>query len=122
MTVTARPPERPATDLRDPAVRESYEVRARIMKALAHPTRLFLVAELSRGPRCVCALTEMAGVSMATVSKHLSLLKNAGLVVNERRGMEIHYSLCVPCVPRFFDCVEAVLASRRSRTDRHPAG
>jgi len=47
------------------------EARARIIKALGHPTRLFLVEELSRGERCVCELTEMVGSDMSTVSKHL---------------------------------------------------
>ena len=55
-----------------------FEARARIMKALAHPTRLFLADELSKGERCVCELTEMVGADVSTVSKHLAILKNAG--------------------------------------------
>jgi DNA-binding transcriptional ArsR family regulator len=62
--------------------RANMEARARIMKALAHPSRLFIVDELSRGERCVCELTEMIGADVSTVSKHLALLKNAGIVLD----------------------------------------
>jgi ArsR family transcriptional regulator len=85
------------------------EERAKVMKALAHPSRLFIVDELSRGERCVCELTEMIGADVSTVSKHLTLLKQAGVVINERRGQQIFYRLRVPCILNFFGCVEAVI-------------
>ena len=86
-----------------------YRNRAAILKALAHPTRMFLVEELSRGERCVCDLTAMVGADVSTVSKHLALLKHTGLVRDEKRGTQVFYSLRVPCVLNFFGCVEAVL-------------
>ena len=54
--------------------------QARVIKALAHPTRLFFVEELCREERCVCELAEMVGSDMSTVSKHLALLRQAGIV------------------------------------------
>ena len=86
-----------------------YEARARIIKALAHPTRLFLVDELSRGERCVCELTEMVGADMSTVSKHLTVLRSAGIVEDEKRGSQVFYTIRCPCVLKFFECVETVL-------------
>jgi ArsR family transcriptional regulator len=86
------------------------EARAKVMKALAHPSRLFIVDELSRGERCVCDLTEMIGADVSTVSKHLALLKRAGVVLDEKRGQQVFYRLRVPCILNFFGCVEAVLA------------
>ena len=87
-----------------------YEARARIIKAMAHPTRLFIVDELARsGERCVCELTEMVGVDMSTVSRHLAMLKNAGIVEDDKRGTAVYYRLRCPCVTAFFDCVETVL-------------
>jgi ArsR family transcriptional regulator len=85
-----------------------YQNQARVLKALAHPTRLFIVEELSRGERRVCELTDMIGVEMPTVSRHLSQLKHAGLVADEKRGAQVFYRLRVPCVLNFFKCVEAV--------------
>ena len=87
-----------------------YASRVRILKALAHPTRLFLVEELSAGERCVSELTERVGDDISTVSKHLALLRDAGVVSSERRGQQIFYALRVPCVLEIFGCVEGVLA------------
>ena len=81
-----------------------YEARAKIIKAMAHPTRLFIVDELARnGERCVCELTEMVGVDMSTVSRHLAMLKGAGIVEDEHRGAQVYYRLRVRCVLNFFE-------------------
>jgi ArsR family transcriptional regulator len=85
-----------------------YKAQARIIKALAHPTRLFIVDELSRGERCVCELTDLIGVEMPTVSRHLSVLRNVGILEDEKRGSQVFYRLQVPCVLNFFKCVKAV--------------
>jgi DNA-binding transcriptional ArsR family regulator len=89
--------------------RSRYEARAHVLKALAHPTRLFIVDELARGERCVCELTAMVGADISTVSRHLSLLKGAGIVSDQKRGAQVFYRLRVPCALKFFDCVEAVM-------------
>jgi ArsR family transcriptional regulator len=92
-------------------VQSEYKAKARIIKALAHPSRLFIVDELSRGERCVAELTEMIGVEMPTVSRHLGQLKAVGIVEDEKRGSQVFYRLRVPCVLKFFSCVEAVQKS-----------
>jgi len=91
--------------------KELFEERARIVKALAHPTRLFIVDQLQHKPKCVQELTELIEVDISTVSKHLSVLKNAGIVSDEKRGQMVYYSLKVPCVLNFFGCVESVMNS-----------
>ncbi|MCD6162759.1 MAG: winged helix-turn-helix transcriptional regulator [candidate division Zixibacteria bacterium] len=88
-----------------------FEARAKIIKAMAHPTRLFIVDELSHHEKCVSDLTNMIGADSSTVSKHLSILKEAGIVINEKRGLQIYYRLRFPCVLNFFSCVEAVIES-----------
>ena len=90
-------------------VKAQYEARARVLKALAHPTRLFIVDELSKGRRCVAELTEMVGSDISTVSKHLTILKNEGLIRDEKKGVQVYYELAMPCVLNFFGCVENVL-------------
>ena len=90
-------------------IKAQMEGRARVMKALAHPSRLFIVDELSHGERCVWELTEMVGADVSTVSKHLSVLKRAGIVLDDKRGAQVFYRLRVPCILNFFGCVEAVL-------------
>lgn len=86
-----------------------YEARAQIIKALAHPSRLLMVEKLARGERCVCELRDMVGDDISTVSKHLTVLKQAGIVEVEKRGLQVWYRLKVPCILNFFGCVESVL-------------
>jgi len=102
----------------DDRTRAKFEVRARVIKAMGHPTRLFIVDELSRGERCVADLTGMVGADVSTVSKHLAVLREAGLVLHEKRGSQVFYSLRTPCIVDFFDCVETVLEnSARDQLD-----
>lgn len=102
----------------DPKTRAAFEARARIIKALAHPTRLFFVEQLSHGERCVCELNELVDADVSTVSKHLAVLKNAGIVRDEKRGSKVFYSLHTPCVLNFFSCVEGVIqATAREQTE-----
>jgi ArsR family transcriptional regulator len=93
----------------DEIVRARYVARANILKALGHPSRLFIVDELAKGERCVHELTELVGSDQSTVSKHLSILKSAGLVRDVKRGNLVYYSLATICVTNFFSCVESVL-------------
>jgi DNA-binding transcriptional ArsR family regulator len=94
----------------DAKIKVKYESRARIIKAMAHPTRLFIVDELAKnGERCVCELTEMVGVDMSTVSRHLAVLKGVGIIEDDKRGAQVYYRLRVRCVLNFFECVESVL-------------
>jgi ArsR family transcriptional regulator len=96
-------------------IKAKFEARAKIIKAMAHPTRLFIIDELSRQSRCVCELTDMVGADTSTVSKHLSVLKEAGIIEDEKRGLQVWYTLTVPCVLNFFSCVESVLKSNADR-------
>ena len=86
-----------------------YEARARIVKAMAHPTRLFIVDQLSTKQLCVAELTDMIGADMSTVSKHLSVLKGVGIIADDKRGAQVYYRLKTPCMLNFFGCVEKVL-------------
>jgi len=95
----------------DERTKSKYQLRAKIIKAMAHPTRLYIVDVLSRKERCVCDLTDMVGADISTVSKHLSILKNAGIISDEKRGAMVYYSLRVPCILNFFGCVESVIKS-----------
>ncbi len=86
--------------------------KAEVLKALSHPTRLYMVEELARGEKCVCKFNEQIDADFSTISKHLSVLKQAGIVRDEKRGKRVFYTLEVPCVLGFMGCVETVLKSR----------
>jgi ArsR family transcriptional regulator len=97
------------------SVKPQHEARAKIIKAMAHPSRLFIIDELNKKECCVGELTEMIGADTSTVSKHLSVLKNAGLVADEKRGNSIFYSLRCPCIMDFIGCLEDVLSSNTKK-------
>ena len=85
--------------------------RAAIFKALGHPARLRIVEELRGGERCVCELVDVSEAGWSTVSRHLSVLKSAGVVEDEKRGLQVFYRLALPCVGTFLDCLAGEPAS-----------
>ena len=91
--------------------KEKYKLKATILKALAHPTRLFIVDTIANKEMCVCELTDLIGVDTSTVSKHLSVLKNAGIVTDNKRGNQVYYILKCPCILKLFDCIELAVSS-----------
>ncbi len=88
------------------------EAKAKVLKALAHPTRLWMVERLAEGERCVCELVNGVDADFSTVSRHLAVLKQAGIIRDEKRGKQVFYALQVPCILSFMHCVEAVLRSQ----------
>ncbi len=87
---------------------DKYKNHSEIIKALAHPARLFMLDYLSDGEKCVCKFTEELGLDQSTVSKHLAVLKKAGLVEDEKRGLNVFYRLKCPCIMEIFSCIESV--------------
>ena len=85
------------------------EAKANVLKALGHPTRLWIAEQLASGERCVCELVDNIDADFSTVSKHLTVLKQAGVVVDEKRGKQVYYRLKVPCILQFMPCIEAVI-------------
>ncbi|MEI6503886.1 MAG: metalloregulator ArsR/SmtB family transcription factor, partial [Armatimonadota bacterium] len=69
---------------------QSYERKARIIKAMGHPSRLMMIDALAEGEKCVCELQQLVGSDMSTVSKHLSVLRDAGIVTDDKRGLWVY--------------------------------
>lgn len=88
------------------------EENARVFKALAHPTRLLIAEELASEEKCVCELTEIIGNDISTVSKHLSVMKNAGILEDEKRGNMVFYRLAMPCILSFFSCIRETVKKK----------
>ena len=84
---------------------------ATISKALAHPTRLFILHKLDGQELCVKELTELIGSDISTVSKHLAQLRNTGLIQDEKRGNCVYYNLRCRCVLHIFSCVNNVISA-----------
>ena len=89
--------------------RYRYEARAKVIKALAHPSRLLILDALNEQDHCVCELTDLVGADQSTVSKHLAILKNVGLVEDRKEGVMVYYRNRCKCLEGFFECIESVL-------------
>lgn len=80
-------------DAMDAMTHARLEAPAQFFKALSHTSRLCMVEELLRGEKCVLELTALVGADISTVSKHLAVLRSAGIVTEEKRANRVFYSL-----------------------------
>jgi DNA-binding transcriptional ArsR family regulator len=92
--------------------RSSFIMQAKMLKALAHESRLMIVDRLSRGECSVGNLRELVGGDLSTVSKHLAMLRAHGIVETRREGTTVYYRLLTPCVCNFLACATQVLKER----------
>ncbi len=88
---------------------EEAEIRSKIIKALSHPVRLMIVDALKDQEMPFSKINEFFESDKSTVSKHLLVLKEAGIVSSRKSGLDMIYKLEVPCVIDFFSCVTAVI-------------
>ncbi len=99
----------------DTANKTKYERRAHMFKALAHPVRIELLECLRERPWCVCDLAAAVGIDKSVASKHLSQLKEAGLICDEKRGTMVEYRLVAPCVLELAECAETTVLLNRKK-------
>ncbi|OGV61927.1 MAG: hypothetical protein A2283_18585 [Lentisphaerae bacterium RIFOXYA12_FULL_48_11] len=97
---------------------EQAKIRADILKALAHPIRVLIVTSLVDKDRCVCELNELADIDQSNISRHLSMLKKAGIVSDRRDGMKVFYHLQTPCILKAFDCAVDVVRADAQRRNK----
>ncbi len=100
------------------ATSSTAEKRVAVLKALAHPTRLLLTERLMQGELCVGALRDLVGDDVSTVSKHLLILRHAGVVACQKRGLNVYYRLACDCFSDFLQCVDQVCPSPASAGSR----
>ena len=98
--------------LREPITASQAADLSRLLKALADPTRLRLVSMVAAhegGEACVCDLTEPLGLTQPTISHHLKVLVEAGILARDKRGVWAYYSL----VPSAMNALSAALSTTR---------
>ncbi|MEP4078135.1 ArsR/SmtB family transcription factor [Haloferula sp.] len=90
----------------------ALDKRIAVIKALAHPTRLKIAESLSSGSLCVSEIHELVGGDLSTVSKHLTLMREAGWLSCEKCGLHIHYQLACNCLDEFIRCIDTLASSK----------
>jgi ArsR family transcriptional regulator len=84
------------------------DTRVAAIKALAHPTRLLIAEALADGPRCVSEIHALTDADLSTVSKHLTLMREAGWLACEKQGQQVLYRLACDCLPTFLRCIDSL--------------
>ena len=95
-----------------------YAARANVMKALAHPVRLMIVDQLADGERCMCELQPLFKQDKSTLSRHVAILRAAGILQERQEGVRIYLRLATPCILNIFSCITGVLKSEARRASR----
>ena len=86
-----------------------FERQALVLKAMAHPLRIAIVEFLQEDEQCICDIAEFVGSERSNVSKHLSMMANAGILEARKEGLKVIYRLKCPCVLDFLQCTTNVL-------------
>ena len=95
-----------------------FEKQAEIAKAIAHPVRIAIVNFLKDGPQCVCDIAKQIGSERSNVSRHLSVMVNAGVLEYRKEGLKVIYKLKTPCVLKFLSCVTASLRKQAKESEK----
>ena len=93
-------------------IEKEFLEKAEIFKALAHPTRLFIIHAVKDKKMSVKELTEIVGIDISTMSKHLGILKRNKIIEGEKVKNYIYYRLAIPCVLEFMNCAIKVINKR----------
>ncbi len=89
-----------------------FERQAQICKALADPKRIMIIHSLSRGEKTVSDLTGELGLAQANLSQHLAVMRDKGLLIAQRRGNNVYYSLSSSKIIEACDMVRQVLVEQ----------
>lgn len=91
---------------------DTLSEQAKVYNALSHPTRLMVIHRISEGEFCVSDLAKFAGVDLSTMSRHLEVLKQAGIVEGKKVKNQVFYRVKFKCVLKFFDCIQKSMVDR----------
>ena len=91
------------------------ELRANILKALANVTRVCIVEKLKDGPHNVNELSEKIGESSSIISRHLGVLRRAGLIEDVKQGTTVTYSMSTIRIPDILGSVDEVITLNYER-------
>ena len=90
-------------------IEKEFLEKAEIFKALSHPTRLFIINAVKDKKMSVKELTELVGVDISTMSKHLDILKKQKIIKGEKVKNFVYYRLEIPCILDFMSCANKVI-------------
>lgn len=96
----------------DTETKKLYELKAELVRAVAHPIRLAIVEFLKDGEQCVCDIADRVGAERSNVSRHLAVMLKSGVLEHRKDGLRMMYSLKTPCIVNFLSCITMALRER----------
>jgi DNA-binding transcriptional ArsR family regulator len=95
-----------------------FEKQAAIAKAIAHPVRVAVLEFVKDGEQCVCDIAEAVGSERSNLSKHLSVMVNAGVLTSRKEGLKVMYRVKTPCVMKFLECLKECLKEQMAQQQK----
>jgi DNA-binding transcriptional ArsR family regulator len=95
-----------------------HDKQAAVAKAMAHPVRIAVLENLKQGEQCVCDIAEAVGTERSNLSKHLSVMVNAGVLTSRKEGLKVFYRVKTPCVMKFLDCLKDCLKEQMAEQQK----
>ncbi|MEJ2702617.1 MAG: metalloregulator ArsR/SmtB family transcription factor [Sedimentisphaerales bacterium] len=95
-----------------------FQKQAEVAKAIAHPLRIAIIDFLKDGEQCVCDIAEHVGAERSNISRHLSVMVNAGVLEWRKEGLKVIYKLKCVCILDFFSCITDVLRTQAKENER----
>lgn len=96
-----------------------FELKSEFMRALAHHLRIRIIEILGDRKMSVGEICELLGKEQATVSKHLKILKNSGILKDEKSGLNVFYSVDICCLPNFLECLNRILEEKITKNSKN---
>jgi ArsR family transcriptional regulator, virulence genes transcriptional regulator len=91
-----------------------FDLQAKLCQTLGQSVRLKIINLLKNGPQCVTSIAENIGSPQPTVSRHLTVLRSAGILTRQRKGAEVFYEITSPKIVEVCDMMREVLAEQES--------
>ena len=95
-----------------------YEKQADVAKAMAHSVRIAVLEYLKDGEQCVCDIAEAVNTERSNLSKHLSVMVNAGVLSSRKEGLKVFYRVKTPCVLKFLECLKDCLKEQMAEQQK----
>ena len=91
-----------------------FDLQAKLCQTLGQSVRLKIINLLKNGPQCVTSIAENIGVPQPTASRHLTVLRSAGVLTRERKGAEVFYEITSPKIVEVCEMMREVLTEQES--------
>lgn len=91
-----------------------FDLQAKLCQTLGQTVRLKIINQLKDGPKCVTAIAELIEVPQPSVSRHLHVLRTAGVLSRQRKGQEVYYEITSPKIVEVCEMMREILAEQES--------